>query len=463
MQNVPPENYERASPALSHDSDTWLAILDQMPVAVVVAEVPSGKFLWYNNKAEEILGHPVIPVSGTGDYVRYGGVHEDGTPYEAHEYPLARAVRDGEVIVREPLRYRRGDGRLVILEFNASRVTSPDGQPVAVGSYQDVTKDYQAQRALKETAERVQLALDSGAIVGTWVWDQRDNLFTADERFAQSFGLDPKRCRTGIEPREIFGLIHPEDRAGLATAHREALARGGAFRHQHRVLQKDGYRWVEASGWVELGADGKPARFAGVLVDITAWKQAEDARGLLMREVDHRARNALAMVQSVVRLTDACDPARYREEVIGRIDAMARAQGSLSRSNWEGGVLEDLIREELSPYAASQQFTLLGPKVTLPAEHVQPLSMIMHEMATNAMKYGALSVPGGRVEVTSKTSGRHHLVLTWKESGGPAVKPPGRTGFGSRLMKRLADQMGGSLELDLHVTGVVATLRWRCQ
>lgn len=241
MQHHPPEGAERTSgTALSHDSDTWLAILDQMPVAVVVAEVPSGKFLWYNNKAEEILGHPVFPASVAADYAQYGGVHEDGTPYEAYEYPLARAVLDGEVIVREPLHYRRGDGQLIILEFNASRVTSPGGQLVAVGSYQDVTKDYRAQRALNEAAERVQLALDAGAIVGTWLWNVDDKLFAADERYAQTFGLDPARCRVGLPPREVAAMVHAEDRPALDAANREALARGGAYRHQFRVLQQDG-------------------------------------------------------------------------------------------------------------------------------------------------------------------------------------------------------------------------------
>jgi two-component sensor histidine kinase len=222
-------------------------------------------------------------------------------------------------------------------------------------------------------------------------------------------------------------------------------------------------RWVEASGRVERDASGKAVRFPGVIIDIHAWKQAEEARGLLMREVDHRARNVLAMVQSVVRLTDACDPARYREEVIGRVDAMARAQGSLSRNHWEGGVLEDLIADELSSCVATPQFTVAGPGVTLPAEQVQPLSMIVHEMATNAMKYGALSAPGGSLEVCSTAIRGRDVVLTWRERGGPAVSPPTREGFGSRLIGRLAVQLGGSMNLDWQPTGLVATLKWPCQ
>lgn len=462
MQVAEPGNQQGAPfGELTPASEVCLAILDQMPVGVTVAEVPGGAFLWHNKAAERILGHGAMPAANADDYRYYGARHEDGTPYEPREYPLVRAVFDGEVVEREPMYYRRRDGRLITLEVNAIRLTGMHGRQLGVSTFQDVTAEYESERALKEAAERVQLALDAGAIVGTWVWNVAEDIITADELFAHSFGLDPERCRTGLPSAEALASVHPADRPGVEAAVAEATARGGRYRHQYRVRQADGaYRWVEASGCVELDDSGAPIRFPGVLLDIGAWKQAEEARNLLMREVDHRARNALAVVQSVVRLTDASDPARYRDEVIGRIDAMARAQGSLSRSNWRGGVLEDLIRQELSSYASPERFTLTGPKVTLPAEQVQPFSMIMHEMATNAVKHGALSAPHGRVEVCW-TIRRGDVEIAWKESGGPVLKPPSRKGFGSRLIARLAAQLGGSLVIDWRLTGLEARLKWR--
>jgi len=240
------------------------------------------------------------------------------------------------------------------------------------------------------------------------------------------------------------------------------MVRGGAYRHRHRVLHVDGaYRWVESTGRVEMDKTGKPVRFAGVLLDITERKQAEEARGLLMLEVDHRTRNALAMVQSLVRLTDASDPGRYREQVIGRIDAMARAQGSLSRSNWQGGVLEDILREELSVYASPLQFELAGPRTTLPAEQVQPLNMIIHELASNAVKHGALSVTDGRVEVAWNVGPGGEVEFLWRESGGPLVTPARCKGFGSRLIERLAAQLGASTTMGWEAAGLVAQITWR--
>lgn len=463
MQAQPEPRDEPVSPpaAIFGDAAVCQALFEQMPVSVLLVEVPSGRFIWYNSRAEDMLGHPAIPAEDVQDYSLYSGLHEDGRPYEAHEYPLARVVLDGETIERERIYYRRGDGRVVVWEISAAQVQAPNGRVIAVQTSQDVTAEHSAQRALAEAAERVQLALDAAAIIGTFVWNLTEGLCTMDERCAQAFGLSPERCRAGLTRPEFLATVHPDDRANLLAGIAEALPRGGAFRHQYRVLPKDGeHLWVEASGRVELDEHGKPVRFPGVIMDIAARKQTEDARNLLMREVDHRARNVLAMVQSVVRLTDVSDPHRYQEEVIGRVDAMARAQGSLSRNNWAGGVLEDLVREELSPYASPHQFTIKGPKITLPAGQVQPFSMIVHEMATNAVKYGALSAHGGKVEVFWTATGRE-FALTWRERGGPAVEPPTRRGFGSRLIARLAAQLDGAIHQEWRAAGLVATLTWR--
>jgi PAS domain S-box-containing protein len=358
--------------------------------------------------------------------------------------------------------YRRPDGGLTVLEVNASRITTHDGRQLGVCTFQDVTEEYERRRALGEAAERVQLALDAGAIVGTWVWDVQADAMTADDLFARTFGLDPERCRTGFPAAEPMVSVHPADRASVEAAVGEALARGGAYRCQYRLRQHDGrFRWVEASGWAELDAHGRARRFPGVLLDITAWKHAEEARALLMREVDHRSRNALAMVQSVLRLTDASDAARYRDEVVGRVDAMARAQGSLSRTNWEGAALEDVVREEVTALALAERFHIAGLGVTLAAEQVQPLNLMIHELVTNALKYGALSATDGRVEIRWRLKEDRYVELKWAEHGGPLVTPPQKRGFGSRLITRLATQLGGAAHMDWRPGGLVATLTLR--
>jgi PAS domain S-box-containing protein len=449
-----------SSARLDDGSQTWLAILDQMPIGVTVLEVSDGRFILQNSAARQILGKSPGPEDGQGVFLRYGAGH-DGQPYAPDEFPVTRALANGGAVEREPMYYRHPDGRTLVLEVNASCVKALDGRQLGVCTFQDVTEEYERRRALKETAERVQLALDAGAIVGTWVWNPQADAMTADELFAHSFGMDPERCRTGFKSEEALVSVHPADLSGLEAAVMDVLAHGGPYRHQYRVRREDGsWRWIEASGRVELDARGEPVRFPGVLLDINAWKHAEEARTLLMREVDHRARNALAMVQSLVRLTDASDPARYRDEVVGRIDAMARAQGSLSRTSWEGAPLADVLRDEIAAYAPAEKFALEGARITLPAEQVQPINMIAHELVTNSMKYGALSTPAGRLAVSWRALGPSAYELTWREHGGPAVRPPGRKGFGSRLIERLAAQLGGEMEMDWRPAGLQARLSW---
>jgi PAS domain S-box-containing protein len=446
---------------LAHESGICVDILDHMPIGVVVTEVPGGRFVWRNNVAERILGGRDAPeMKGPAGYAQYGAVHEDGTPYAVHEYPLARAVMDGEAVEREPLYYRGRDGRLMVLEVNASRVRSVGERQLGVCTFQDVTSEFEARRELRMASERVQLALDAGAIVGTWVWNVAADLVTADELFARTFGMDPERCRAGFPAADLLAKVHPGDRDSVQDAATEAIRSGEAYRCQYRVLERDGgSRWVEASGRVELNERGEPVRFPGVLLDISAWKHADEARNLLMREVDHRARNMLAIVQSVLRLTDAEDPERYRNEVIGRIDAMARAQASLTRTNWRGADLAEVICEEMQAYVEANRFAVSGPGTTLAADQVQALNMMIHELVTNAMKYGALSTPDGRVEVGWRPHGAE-LELVWREIGGPAITLPHRTGFGTRLIRRLAAQLGGAVEMDWHAAGLQTTLRW---
>ena len=145
--------------------------------------------------------------------------------------------------------------------------------------YKDVTERRDALKAAAEAAGRVQLALDAGAIIGTWVWDVPANRFIADDRFAASFGLDPAACRAGLPLDHVTEAIHPDDHTGVAEAIAEAIARGGQYRSQYRVRQYEGhYRWIEANGRVEFGADGKASRFPGVLIDIDARRAIEAER-----------------------------------------------------------------------------------------------------------------------------------------------------------------------------------------
>lgn len=186
-----------------------------------------------------------------------------------------------------------------------------------------------------------------------------------------------------------------------------------------------------------------------ILRDVSRRVAAEEARDLLAREVDHRAKNALAVVQAVVALTKAPTKEQYVEAVRGRISALSRAHSLLAQAKWEGADLAQLIHDELRPYGKSHEWATSGPLTFLTANSVQPFGLVIHELATNACKYGALCAGAGNVNVSWRVDASKKLRLNWVESGGPAVSAPQRIGFGSTLLREVAtNQLGGEISFD---------------
>ncbi|MBE0530951.1 MAG: PAS domain S-box protein [Rhodospirillales bacterium] len=227
------------------------------------------------------------------------------------------------------------------------------------------------------------------------------------------------------------------------------------------VERRQGFRQVEATLRTKEGASitalvsgaqmelGGKAHLIGVAIDVSERKKSEDRQRLLMREVDHRAKNALAVVQALVRLTKAPTIEAFVEAVQGRVAALARAHSLLAPTRWSGASLELLISEEFAAYrhGRSDKICISGPPLRVATEAVQSLGIVFHELTTNAAKYGALSVPEGTVEVRWGVSEGGDLWLVWQESGGPAVGEPTRRGFGSTMISSaVTTQLGGNIE-----------------
>lgn len=288
----------------------------------------------------------------------------------------------------------------------------------------------------------------------------------------------------GLSAEEWVARIHPEDRGRVEAtfrAVREDAVRD-SFAVEYRVARADGgWAWLWDRGQVTRDpATGAPAWLVGGAVDVTERRLAEERQFLLLREVDHRAKNALAVVKAALRLTPRHDAAYFATAVEGRIDALARAQTLLSETSWSGTPLRAMLDDSLAAFVSAPaggdgggtdgdasgapRVTLQGPPVVLAAEAIQPLAMAVHELATNATKYGALSSPGGRLRVTWQLlpgqpgrdqarpeAGRLELdwlELEWSESGGPAMPaPPGRRGFGFRVVDgTVRSQLGGRVD-----------------
>jgi PAS domain S-box-containing protein len=317
-----------------------------------------------------------------------------------------------------------------------------------------------AQAALQASEERLRLAVE-GTGMATWDLDLATGRAVWSRHHFTLLGYPPDPA--GAATREMFrARLHPEDVPAFEAEWARARREADVFRSSFRIRRADdgAERWMEAYGRFQRDGGGA-GRFIGVFFDVTERRAAEERQTLLMREVDHRAKNALAVVRSVLRLTRAEDPRRYAEAVEGRVSALARAHTLLAQDYWRGAGIQAVVEQELAPYRGEARVVIGGPPLRLVADAVQPLSMALHELATNAAKYGALSVPGGRVEVSwvlDPATGR--LRLHWAEHGGPPIAaPPERRGFGSTLVAAIVrGQLGGAAELRWDPAGLRCTL-----
>jgi two-component sensor histidine kinase/DNA-binding response OmpR family regulator len=301
-------------------------------------------------------------------------------------------------------------------------------------------------------------ALAAGRM-GSWEWDLATAECIWDEGQYRIAGVDPKSFALTLN--NIRALIHPDDWDELRELGRQiAVGATGSYQAEFRIVRPNGeLRWCIGTA-ARFDAGHQANRVSGVTIDITERKQAEERQAILAREVDHRARNALAVVQSIVRLTRGTTIENYKTAVEGRLDALARAHGLLSEGRWQGADLKRLIDEELAPYrgADADKIVALGPAVILQPASAQTLALAIHELATNAAKYGALSANAGRIRLTWDLN-ELGLKLHWDESGGPPVSAPAAPGYGTRVVTAsIEGQLSGRAEFEWRLHGLRCTL-----
>jgi PAS domain S-box-containing protein len=295
--------------------------------------------------------------------------------------------------------------------------------------------------------------------MGSWDWDRRTGECLWDDGQYSIFGV--ARQHFAVTAENVRALIHPEDWQRLQQTIDRLLKDHSPTQSEFRVKRPNGeVRWCIGTAAPSLDGVGKIMRISGVTVDITERKIAEERQALLAREVDHRAKNALALVQSIVRLTKASDIAAYTTAVEGRIRALSRAHTILSLSRWQGADMRGLVEEELAPYRTGETVKVeaTGPNVSLQPAAAQSLALALHELVTNAAKYGALSSLSGRVSLNWElTPGM--LALKWTESGGPPTQAPASPGFGTRIITASVEgQLAGKAVFDWRPEGLQCVL-----
>ncbi len=351
-----------------------------------------------------------------------------------------------------------------------SPLAGADGRPEAlVAIARDVTDQRRAENLLRDTEERRRQAVEA-ADIGTWAFDLPTAAVHWDSRVKALAGLAEE---SEADWDTYLASIHPDDRDRVVAVAKTALdpSGPGTYQTEYRSIGlRDGAeRWVSVTGRTHF-ENGRPVRVVGTAMDVTARRRAEERAKLLGGELQHRIKNTLSMVQAIVRQTlrGAATLADAQAAVDLRITALARANDILVRQDWTGSDLREAAVAALLPHddGTPGRFRLGGPAVWLPAEAAMSLALILNELATNATKYGALSVAGGHVELgwamdtVPAGAAPAGLTLVWRERGGPAVHEPAHRGFGSKLIESgLAGGLGGSATLQFLPEGVACTVR----
>jgi PAS domain S-box-containing protein len=323
--------------------------------------------------------------------------------------------------------------------------------------WRDITRVRAAERRLAASqSHHREVANDLPA--PAWLTRKDGQLIFINESMAEALG----RPRADLLGLGWMDSVDPDDRMRLDVVRAHARENAAPIQYEGRFRRPDGsLRIIQLYGRPRFDRLGRFCGHVGIATDVTEVRAAEHQQHLLINELNHRVKNALATVQALVRQTlraHHADP-ELAQAIEGRIIALAAAHDVLTRQRWAGAELGALAREATKPYSEYGGFDFTGPTVTISPKTAIALSMALHELATNAIKYGALSSSAGRVAVSwSRADGA--IKLEWCESGGPPVAPPEQTGFGSRLLGRVLEgELGGPAELDYAPTGLVCRIR----
>jgi two-component sensor histidine kinase/DNA-binding response OmpR family regulator len=315
---------------------------------------------------------------------------------------------------------------------------------------------------LRRSEQGRSLALVAGNM-GSWDFDAASGSWFWDEGQSRIFGVDHDFFTPSLEA--IRQGIHPEDMENMLRCFDGLMPDKPSCELEFRIVRPTGEtRWCTAAAVASFDGAGKMIRFSGVTTDITDRKEAESRQALLAREVDHRAKNTLAIVQAIVRMAKRDSIDDYMKAVEGRIGALAQTHELLSQSKWEGADILRLVLDELAPYHSDgrQRVSAVGPSLVLAPEQAQLVAMAVHELATNAAKYGSLSVECGKVDV-SWSAFEGVLTLAWRESGGPLVSVPKKLGFGTKIISSLGGSHRGRTDFRWLPDGLTFTLELRYQ
>lgn len=426
-------------------------ILDHLPAAIYITDA-EGKITYFNEAAAALWGcRPRLNCDQwCGSWRLYS---PDGAPMRHDQCPMAMALKGKRAMRGEAIAERPDGSRVPFMAFPTPLYDAAGDMVGAVNMLIDMSEHRRAERVERRLASIVESSDD--AIISK---DLNGVVATFNKGAERLFGYFAE---------EVIGkpitILIPEDRQEEEAGILQRIRRGERVDHFETVRQRKDGSLVNVSLTVSPVTDGsgKIIGASKIARNITEQKRREEQISLLAREADHRTKNLLALAQATVHLTQADTVDELKKAIDGRLQALAKAHTLLAQSRWAGADLRAMVMEELSPYMqhGDERAEIVGSNLMLDPDPAQAIAMAVHELTTNAVKYGALSLPEGRVRIEWRLRPGGRLTICWTEQGGPPVSPPRRQGFGTRVMQRMiCGQCNGELDFDWREKGVVCEI-----
>jgi PAS domain S-box-containing protein len=430
-------------------------LLEALPIAIYATDA-EGRITFYNQAAAEFWGQR--PELGSAQWCGFWKLYwPDGRPMALDECPMARTLKEGRPVRGAEAIAERSDGTRVRFAPFPTPLRDDTGRVIgAINLLMDISGRYQAE--LEATRLAAIVANSDDAIVSKSL-DGRITSWNAGA--TRIFGYESSEMIGQSIMRIIPPELHDEERGILAR-----LQRGERIDHYDTVrVAKDGRR-IDISLTVSPLRDrfGRIVGASKVARDVTERKRAEKLRRLLTDELNHRVKNTLATVQAMASqsLRRAKNPADFVGSFSGRLQALAKAHSLLTEASLQGAELMELVRDQVELGGVDdERISYSGPRLVLDAQATVHLGLVLHELATNARKYGALSSPNGRLSIDweMQTNGGRQLLLEWKERGGPKVSAPTGHGFGTTLIEQTMRGHGGEASVSYGADGVSCRIR----
>jgi PAS domain S-box-containing protein len=451
-----------AEDSLRESEATFRAMFDVSSVGKIEVEPGSGRFLRANAAMCNFVGYSEAELLARSVY---DITYPDDLELDRE---LCRRLDVGESDFDVEKRYVRKDGKTVWARTTVNVIRDAFGRPLRhMAVIQDLDARKRAEEDVKASKDRLQLALNA-AQLGSWQYDPLTRVVSGDARAQKIFDF----AENAAVIEEVMKRVHPDDVEKVWAALEASLNPVDPKRSatEFRLRRAGGeIRWVETLGLAYFEGDGPERRavsFGGTVTDITERRKREEERRereekehLLMREINHRAKNMLSVVDAIAHQTVASNAKDFVERFSERIQALSANQDLLVRNEWNGVEIADLVRAQLAHFAdlIGSRIAMHGPKLRLNPASAQAIGLALHELATNAGKYGALSADTGRVDVCWGTDG-DALIMSWTEREGPLVSAPRRRGFGTIVMETMAERsVDGKVAINYALSG----LTWR--